>query len=62
MTEKDYHISFRTIKTKMIITYQDEIGILREEIDKYGVSFSDGKAYFNDKAIDMTSLISIEEE
>ena len=41
------------------IAYRDEIGIVTEILDKDGVSFSDGKAYFNDKVIDMIALVCI---
>lgn len=61
MIEKDIHPIVRIVKTEMLIAYQDEIGIVTETIDENGVSFCDGKAYFNDKAIEMTALISIKE-
>ena len=51
----------RIIETKMEITYRDEVGTVTETVDSDGVSFCDGKAYFNDKAIEMTALISIKE-
>lgn len=61
MIEKDIHSIVRTVKTEMQIIYQDEIGIIAETIDENGVSFCDGKAYFNDKVVEMTALISIKE-
>lgn len=45
----------------MTVEYRDELGVVTEEVDKDGVSFLDGKAYFNDKVIDMESLVSIKE-
>ena len=61
MIEKDIHPIVRIVKTEMLIAYQDEIGIVTETIDENGVSFCDGKAYFNDKVVEMTALISIKE-
>lgn len=61
MIEKNIHPIVRTVKTEMLIAYQDEIGIVTETVDENGVSFCDGKAYFNDKVVEMTALISIRE-
>lgn len=47
--------------TKMQIEYRDEIGIVTETVDEDGVSFCDGKAYFNDKTVEITALVSIRE-
>lgn len=44
------------------ISYRDELGIVIEEVDEYGVSFADGKAYFNDKTIPMEYVIAINKE
>lgn len=46
----------------MIIIYSDEIGIVVEEIDEYGISFTDGKAYFNDRVIDINAIRDIKIE
>ena len=51
----------RIVETEMGITYRDEVGIITETVDSNGVSFCDGKAYFNDKVINMDSLVSIQE-
>ena len=48
--------------SKMTVEYRDELGVVTEEVDDYGISFLEGKAYFNDKVIDMSSLVSIKEE
>ena len=45
----------------MTVEYRDELGVVMEEIDKDGISFLDGKAYFNDKVIDMSSLVFVKE-
>ena len=45
--------------SKMTVEYRDELGVVMEEVDKDGISFLEGKAYFNDKIIDMSSLVSI---
>ena len=44
------------------ISYRDELGIVIEEVDEYGVSFADGKAYFNDRAIPMEYVVAINKE
>jgi len=44
------------------ISYRDELGIVIEEVDEYGVSFADGKAYFNDKTIPMEYVVAINKE
>lgn len=44
----------------MVITYRDNLGIVAEEIDEYGISFCDGKIYFNDKVIDISAIIEIQ--
>lgn len=43
----------------MIIVYSDEIGIVVEEVDEYGITFSDGKAYFNDNIVDVSAIRDI---
>lgn len=43
----------------MTITYRDNLGIVAEKVDEFGVSFCEGKAYFNDKKVDVSSLVSI---
>lgn len=43
----------------MKIAYRDELGVIIETIDEYGISFVNGKAYFNDKVIPMDSIIGI---
>lgn len=47
---------------KLMISYRDELGVVIEEVDEYGVSFVDGKAYFNDKTIPMGNIIGINKE
>lgn len=37
---------------KMKIVYADEVGVVVEEVDVYGVSFVDNVAYFNDRKIE----------
>ena len=45
----------------MVITYRNNlVGIVIEEIDEYGISFCDGKVYFNDKVIDISAIIEIQ--
>lgn len=61
MNEKYLHGSIKFIYSKMVVEYRDELGVIREEIDDNGISFLEGKAYFNDKVIDMGSLVSIRE-
>ena len=57
----DRHTSVRFVYSTMVVEYRDELGVVREEIDENGVSFLDGKAYFNDKVIDMNALVQIRE-
>lgn len=57
----DRHTSVRFVYSTMVVEYRDELGVVREEIDENGVGFLDGKAYFNDKVIDMENLVSIRE-
>lgn len=51
----------------MIVTYQDELGLISIQIDNtYGIQFDGDKAYFTDKDgidydISMSHLISIAE-
>ena len=44
----------------MIIVYCDDIGIVVEEVDEFGISLSGGKVYFNDKIIDISSIMEIQ--
>lgn len=46
----------------MVITYRDNLGIVTEKIDEYGISFCDGKVYFNDKIIDISMIIEIQKK
>lgn len=46
----------------MIIEYRDELGVVIEEIDEYGISFVDDTVYFNDKKVNVKALIAIREE
>lgn len=45
----------------MTIVYRDDLGHVAEKIDEDGVTFCGGKAYFNDKKIDVESIIEITE-
>lgn len=45
----------------MTITYRDDLGIVAEKVDEFGVSFCEGKAYFNDKTVDISKLVIIAE-
>jgi len=45
----------------MTVEYRDELGVVTEEVDKDGISFLEGKAYFNDKVIDISSLVFVKE-
>ncbi len=42
------------------ITYSDELGIVLEKIDEYGITFTSGKAYFNDKEIEINAIREIQ--
>ena len=44
------------------ITYRDDLGTVIEEVDEYGVSFCDGKAYVNDKTIPVEAIDTITKE
>lgn len=44
----------------MVITYRDNLEIVAEKIDEYGISFCNGKVYFNDKIIDISAIIEIQ--
>ena len=46
----------------MFIIYRDELGIVSEEVDEYGVSFCGGVAYVNDKKIPVEAIIEIKKE
>lgn len=46
----------------MTITYCDDLGIVSEKVDEFGVSFCEGKAHFNDKKIDVDNIVSITEK
>ena len=46
----------------MYISYRDNLGVVVEKIDEYGVTFVDGIVYFNDKKIDVNALVSIMED
>ncbi len=41
------------------IIYRDEIGLIEEKVDCYGVECLEGKAVFNDKKIDMENIVRI---
>lgn len=43
----------------MTIIYRDEVGIVSEDVDSFGIDFLDGKATFNDKEIDVSAIICI---
>lgn len=45
----------------MTIVYRDEISHVAEKVDEDGVFFCGGKAYFNDKKVDVASIVSITE-
>lgn len=45
----------------MVITYRDELGIVAEIVDEYGIT-SDGTVfYFNDKRVAVSSVVAIQE-
>jgi hypothetical protein len=44
----------------MIIVYHNDIGLVVEEVDEFGISFSGGKVYFNNKIIDISSIMEIQ--
>lgn len=46
----------------MTIFYSDEIGIVSEKVDEYGIDFCDGYAYFNDKKISVNDVRRIESD
>ena len=52
----------------MVVTFMDEIGIVQLKVDKYGISFCDGKAYFTgyydgtDYKIETKNIIEITPE
>lgn len=46
----------------MTIIYHDDLGLVTEKVDKYGITFYDGKAHFNDKHIPLNQLDGIEED
>lgn len=43
----------------MVISYRDSLGVVVEEVDEYGVDFSDGFAFFNDKKIEVSTVVSV---
>lgn len=45
----------------MYITYMDNLGTVIEPIDEYGIQFNSGFAYFNDKRIDIKTILEIKE-
>ena len=53
--------SIRYVTIRMVVEYRDEIGVAIEELDENGISFLEGKAYFNGKVINMENLVSIRE-
>ena len=46
----------------MVIGYVDELGGVIEEVDEYGISFGKGKAYFNDKIIEIENIRQIQKD
>ena len=46
----------------MFIIYRDELGIVGETINEYGIDILDGIAHFNDKKIPVNNIESIKEE
>lgn len=40
----------------MTIYYSDNLGIVSEDIDEYGISFVDGYAIFNDSKIEISAI------
>lgn len=46
----------------MTIIYADEIGIVSEIVDEYGLDFCDGYVYFNDKKVSVNDVRRIESE
>lgn len=44
----------------MMIEYRDELGVVIEEVDEYGVSFVGDTVYFNDKKVNVKALIAIQ--
>lgn len=52
-------------EVNMYITFADELGLILVEVDEYGISFCDGKAYFSgedgtDYAVDVTAIREIQ--
>ena len=48
----------------MVVTFMDEIGFVQLKVDKYGIGFCDGKAYFTgedgtDYKIETKNIIEI---
>ena len=43
------------------IIYNDELGLIAEKVDMYGIQFLEGKAIFNENKIDMNRIIEIKE-
>lgn len=45
----------------MVISYRDNLGVVVEKVDEYGVDFSDGFVFFNDKKIEVSTLVCVKE-
>lgn len=46
----------------MLIAYRDEIGVVIEKVDEFGISFVGDVAYVNNKQIPISSIERIMEE
>ena len=46
----------------LYIEYCDNIGVISEFVDEYGIRFAFGLAYFNDKKIPVQNIMSIMQE
>jgi len=46
----------------MYIEYCDDLGVVSEAVDEYGIMFRFGLAYFNEKKIPIANVIAITEE
>lgn len=43
----------------LTIIYRNELGLIEEQVDMYGIEFSEGIAVFNDKKIDVNNILRI---
>lgn len=41
------------------IIYRDELGLIEEAVDMYGIEFLEGQAIFNDQKINIENIVSI---